>query len=295
MSYTELATHITARLVAQIESGPGAWQMPWHRTPGVLDARNAATTNRYRGANTIVLAVTALDRSYPSRWWATYRQWTELGAQVLRGETATRVVKWIPGRGTADTDDNEAETANNSDGRGLLVPRVYAVFNAAQVHGWTPTHQAPIDDIERDARAERWIANTGAAIGYGFDHACYRPSVDRIEIPAAQQFTSSVGFYSVVCHELVHWSGHTSRLARDLTGRFGSDAYAAEELVAELGAAIACAHLDIASTGRDDHAAYLAHWLRILKADPKALFAVAAKAQTAVDWLDGLQLAAVVV
>ncbi len=110
-------------------------------------------------------------------------------------------------------------------------------------------------------------------------------------MPAAPQFTDRAAFYGTACHELVHWSGHQSRLARDLTGRFGDDAYAAEELVAELGAAIACAHLAIAPTPRDDHAAYLAHWLRILGADPKALFAVAAKAQTAVDHLDGYSTA----
>ena len=282
MNYTDLASHLTDRLVARIEAGAGTWSMPWHTNPGLLDVRNAATSLPYRGANTITLAVAALDRGYPAGWWATYRQWSDLGAQVRRGETAARIVKWVPGRASEDDHD--------SDDR-RLVPKVYAVFNAAQVDGWTPPVASTTTVLERDERADAWIATTRADIAYGHDHACYRPALDRIELPAAPQFTDRAAFYGTACHELVHWSGHQSRLARDLTGRFGDDAYAAEELVAELGAAIACAHLAIAPTPRDDHAAYLAHWLRILGADPKALFAVAAKAQTAVDHLDGYSTA----
>ncbi|MGE0728143.1 MAG: ArdC family protein [Acidimicrobiia bacterium] len=276
MNYSELASHVTARLVARIEAGAGCWSMPWHTNPGLLDVRNAATGLPYRGANTITLAVAALDCGYPAGWWATYRQWSELGAQVRRGETAARIVKWVPGRATDDSD---------SDGR-RLVPMVYAVFNAAQVDGWTPPAASTPTVLERNQHADAWIAATQADITYGHHHACYRPGVDRIELPAAEQFTESAAFYSTACHELVHWTGHRTRLGRDLTGRFGDDSYAAEELVAELGAAIACAHLAIAPSTRDDHAAYLAHWLRILGEDPKALFAVAAKAQTAVDHLD---------
>ncbi len=282
MNYTDLASHVTARLIACIEAGAGTWSMPWHTKPGLLHLRNAATGLPYRGANTITLAVAALDRGYPASWWATYRQWTDLGAQVRRGETGAQIVKWVPGRSSDDDYD--------SDDR-RLVPRVYAVFNAAQVDGWTPPAASTITVLERDERAHAWIAATRADITYGHDHACYRPVLDRIELPAAEQFTDRTGFYGTACHELVHWTGHQSRLARDLTGRFGDDAYAAEELVAELGAAIACAHLGIAPTPRDDHAAYLAHWLRILGEDPKALFAVAAKAQAAVDHLDGYSTA----
>jgi antirestriction protein ArdC len=288
MNYADLAASVTGRLVAQIEAGAGIWQMPWHTNPGLLDVRNAATGTPYRGANTVTLAVAGLDRGHPSGWWATYKQWAEFGAQVRRGEAAERIVKWVPAR---RDDDSATEPAEISGRR--LVPKVYAVFNAAQVDGWAPPEPATLTEHERHDRADAWIAATGAAISYGHDHACYRPAPDRIELPGLAQFIDPASFYSTACHELCHWTGHSSRLARDLTGRFGDDAYAAEELVAELGSAIACAHLGTASSARDDHAAYLAHWLRMLRADSQALFTVATKAQAAVDHLDAYSTAEV--
>lgn len=286
MNYTDLATQVTARLVDQIEAGPGAWCMPWHTVPGVFDVRNAATGNHYRGANTLTLAVEAIDAEHPTGWWATYKQWADLDAQVRKGERSARIVKWVP----AKTKDNQpAPTGDHEENRRTLVPRVYSVFNAAQVDGWTPPAPPTRTAIARHADAEAFIANTGAEITYGHNHAAYQPARDRIELPDPEQFTDTEAYYSTTCHELTHWTGHHSRLGRDLTGRFGDDAYAAEELVAELGAAIACASLGITNSPRDDHASYLAHWLKILNADPKALFAVAAKAQGAVDYLHSLQ------
>jgi antirestriction protein ArdC len=281
MNFRDLAADVAARLVAQITAGADGWRMPWHTNPNVLDVRNAATGSPYRGANTITLAVVGLDAGYGSGWWATYRQWTDLGAQVRRGETAARVVKWVPAR------SNDSGTNGNEEGPGSrLVPRVYPVFNASQIDGWTPPNQTHRPPAERNAAADAWIGATGANIASGYDHAAYLPEADRIETPNVEQFVSVDAYYATVCHELSHWTGHRTRLARDLTGRFGDDAYAVEELVAELGAAIACAHLGIAPTPRNDHASYCAHWLRILRADPTVLFATAAKAQAAVDHLD---------
>ncbi len=285
MNYTDLATQVTARLVDQIETGPGTWRMPWHTVPGVLDVRNAATGSHYRGANTLTLAVEAIDADHPSGWWATYKQWSDLDAQVRKGERSARIVKWVP----AKIKDNQPAPTGDEENRRTLVPRVYSVFNAAQVDGWTPPTPPTRTAIERHAAAEAFIANTGTQITYGHNHAAYQPARDRIELPDPEQFTDTEAYYSTTCHELTHWTGHHSRLGRDLTGRFGDDAYAAEELVAELGAAIACASLGITNSPRDDHSSYLAHWLKILKSDPKALFAVAAKAQAAVDYLHSFQ------
>lgn len=285
--YADLCTEVTARLVAAIDNGPGGWVMPWHTTPGLFDVRNAATDNRYRGANTITLAVAALERAYTTGWWATYRQWSDLGAQVRRGETASRVTKWVaPRTNTPETMTEDDGTVLQALGGRRLVPKVYPVFNAEQVDGWTTPNTAPAAEHHRDEHADNWINATGAEIRHGYGHACYRPAADVIEVPDLGRFCDPAAYYSTVCHELAHWTGHPTRLNRDLTGRFGDDAYAAEELVAELGAAFACALLAITPTPRDDHAAYLAHWLRILRADPKALFTVAARAQAAVDHLD---------
>ena len=287
INYTDLATTVTAQLVAKIETGPGTWRMPWHTVPGVFDVRNASTGNRYRGANTVSLAVQAIEEEHPTGWWSTYRQWSDLGAQVRKGERSTRIVKWVPAK-RKDSETAPASASTDKDQR-TLVPRVYSVFNAAQVDGWTPPTPTTATEIELNAVADAFVASTNAQITYGHIHAAYQPARDQIELPALEQFAASEAFYSTTCHELTHWTGHTSRLGRDLAGRFGDDAYAAEELVAELGAAIACAHLGIAPTPRDDHASYLAHWLKILNADPKALFAVAAKAQAAINYLESLQ------
>ena len=108
---------------------------------------------------------------------------------------------------------------------------------------------------------------------------------DHVQMPAFADFRTAEGYYGTLAHEATHWTGHPKRLARDLTGRFGSAAYAAEELVAELGAAFAAAALGLATEPRPDHARYVAHWLDLLRADRRAVFAAASKAQAAADWL----------
>ena len=164
-------------------------------------------------------------------------------------------------------------------------PPVYAVFNAHQVDGNTTDDDTPTERTP----ANEWLAKIGADLHYGGDRAYYAPGPDRIYCPAIDQFDDTEAFWSTVLHEHIHWTGHASRLDRlDITKPFGSPEYAAEELIAELGAAIAAARLDISPQPRPDHAAYLAHWLDILDADPKALFRSAAAAQRAVDHLDKL-------
>lgn len=194
--YRSLCDQVTARLIAEIEDGPGEWVMPWHRTPGLFEVRNAATGLRYRGANTVALAMCGLDRTYRSGWWATYRQWSELDAQLRRGETGSTIVRWVLPRSPADDNASKDESTGPQ-----LVPKVYRVFNAAQVDGWTPPPAPePLAIHERDQRADAWIATTGAVIRHGFGHACYRP-VDRIELPALGQFDDAVAYYATVCHE----------------------------------------------------------------------------------------------
>jgi antirestriction protein ArdC len=190
--YRDLAADVSARLVALIEAGAGTWQMPWHASPDVLDVRNVVTGARYNGTNWATLICTAFDEGW-SPWWATYRQWSDVGGQVRRGETGARIVKWVPARG------NDAE-ADEVRGR-RLVPRVYTVFNAAQVDGWTPPAPRPRLPMERDARADAWIAATGADISYGYCRACYRPAVDRIELPAPEAFDDRECFYGTVLHD----------------------------------------------------------------------------------------------
>ena len=119
MNYTDLATQVTARIVDQIETGPGTWRMPWHTVPGVFDVRNAATGNHYRGANTLTLAVETIDADHPTGWWATYKQWADLDAQVRKGERSARIVKWVP----AKTKDDQPAPAGDDKNPRTLVPR----------------------------------------------------------------------------------------------------------------------------------------------------------------------------
>ena len=282
MRYNELCEHVTAKIVDSIESGKaGTWRAPWHHTgtPGLFSPVNAATSRTYAGGNIVILAVESLAEDYSDHTWATYKQWRQLGAQVQRGEHGTRCIKWIAK--TDDADDHEPDTPK----RTRLIPRVFTVFNVAQVDGYQPPATDPRDTPDPIEAAEAFITSTGAPIDYGWNGAKYRPLIDRIQVPGIDQYRNAEDHYATVLHELVHWTGHRTRLHREFGERFGDDAYAAEELVAELGAAFATARLGISNTPRPDHAAYLSHWLRILKADPKALFLTAAKAQAAVDFL----------
>jgi antirestriction protein ArdC len=268
---TEIYESVTAEVVRQIEAGAGKWRMPWQAIADAGEPVNALTHKPYRGGNHLIFAMLAVGRGW-SGHWGTYKQWKELGGQVRRGEKATHGVKWSP-------------TEDKRTGEVKLVPFCFSVFSAEQVDGWQAPELVERDTPARIAAADEFIRALGADVRHGGNQACYSPSGDFIRLPELAQFDKASDFYSTACHEHAHWSGAPSRLARDLTGRFGSDSYAAEELVAELSAAFTCARLGISAAPRPDHAAYLATWLKVLKADSSALFTAAAKASAASDYL----------
>jgi antirestriction protein ArdC len=185
--------------------------------------------------------------------------------------------------------DNDEDT-DPDQRRRRLVARAYAVFAAEQVDGAEEIIAQRLE-VERDTperinAAERFFAAVGARVIDGGDCAYYHPGNDEIHVPALAQFDQAEHYYATLSHEHAHWTGHPDRLARDLSGRFGDDSYAAEELVAELAAAMWCAQHGISAVTRPDHAAYLAGWLRILRADVRALVTASSKAQAAVDHLN---------
>lgn len=162
----------------------------------------------------------------------------------------------------------------------------YTVFNVAQTERLPePYYQPPSSKslTEASEDAERFILASGAEIRHGGKRAFYQPTYDYIRLPQPQDFTESSAYYATALHELAHWTGHASRLSRDLSGRFGSEAYAAEELVAELAGAFLCAHLEV--PGKLQHAEYLAHWLKLLKAAARAIFSAARLATDAAEYL----------
>jgi antirestriction protein ArdC len=288
----DVYTQVTDTIIAAIEAGAGQWDMPWHRH-GVTHTRpmNALTGKRYRGVNVLALWAAAEARGFTTGLWGTYRQWQEKGAQVRKGEKSSLVVFFKE----LAVDETNPETGETERGRRLIAKASY-VFNATQVDGFAlPEPQAPANPAEVLTQVEAYVAATNARVAFGGEGAFYRPLTDTIHMPDRTRFvgsgTSSATecLYSTLLHELTHWTGIKTRCDREFGKRFGDDAYAMEELVAELGAAFLCADLGIANTPRPDHAAYISHWLTVLKADKKAIFTAASKASQAVDYLDGLQ------
>jgi antirestriction protein ArdC len=290
---------ITDKLVAALEACESPWDYPWNKALAAsLSGKGGASlypTNvtgyAYRGVNVLVLWCAADELGYPTQVWGTYRQWQAQGAQVRKGEKGQMTVFWKRNTYKATTDEGEEEE------RTSLLARCAFVFNAAQVEGYEPKAAKPkaVEPEPEDApEVKGWVKNTGAVIKHGGDRAFYRPATDSIQMPPRKAFKSEDGYWSTLLHELTHWTGAATRCNRQFGQRFGDEAYAFEELVAEMGAAFLCADLRVSPEPRADHAAYLKHWLNVLKADKRAIFTAASKAQAAAKFLHDLQDAAAV-
>jgi antirestriction protein ArdC len=280
---------ITNRVITAIEEGAGEWQMPWHRS-AVSRPVNAYTKKPYRGVNVVALWAAADACRYSSGFWATYKQWREIEAQVRKGEHASLIVFWKELEREVEDEETRERVRKKT-----LFARASWVFNADQVEGWAPRTTQERNLVEAIDQAEAFTAATGADVRHGGDRAYYRRSEDYVQMPERERFAGSATstptetYYATLLHELTHWTGHESRLARDLSGRFGNEAYAMEEPAAELGAAFLCADLCVTNTPRPDHAAYIANWLEVLKRDKRAIFTAARKATQANDFLASLQ------
>ena len=282
-----LHQHITNQIIAAIEAGAGDYQMPWNPRlctgPAIGLPHNPVGHYAYHGINIVALWASQQHNAYRTPEWATFRQWQAAGAQVRKGEKGTLTVFFKAsgaGRQSAERDEQEP--------RRHFIAKAAYVFNAAQVDGFTPSAPPELTPIERHATAEAFINASKASVYHDSRNACYIPSKDEIHLPPDGAFKNAQGYYSVALHELVHWSGHASRCNRELRNRFGTEAYAAEELIAELGAAFLCAELGVSPEPRIDHARYIESWLRILKDDKRAIFTAAAKANQAANYLSML-------
>ena len=270
---------VTDKIIATMEaSEAGTWQCPWHRTGGSLPV-NAKTGRAYRGINTLMLWCEAQSRGFSDSRWATYKQWSEMGAQVRRGERSSLVIFF-----------KEYEAAEGEDTKRRFVARASYAFNASQVEN-APSAGEPLPASEWQLPEvfDGLVERTGAKVIHGGDVACYVPSRDEILLPPRERFHTANGYASTALHELTHWSGAKHRLDRDLTNRFRSNAYAAEELVAELGSAFLAAELGLEAEPHPNHASYIASWISLLKSDPKAIFTAASAASRAAGYLTSLQ------
>lgn len=260
--------------------------MPWHRSGLSQLPVNVESGNHYNGINILSLWVSAIDRESTSNIWGTYRQWKKQGAQVRKGEKSTLVIFYK--EYLVEDDSGEEQTQRFA--------RASWAFNAAQVGGFEiPAPKELGDPIERIEAVDTYVSNTKAKINHGGEMACYHPATDIISIPDDRSFFDTESgiktdnYYAVLLHELTHWTEGKSRCNRNMTARFGDDAYAMEELVAELGAAFQCAELGISLEPRSDHAQYLSHWINVMKADKKAIFTAAAKASEATQFIKAMQ------
>jgi antirestriction protein ArdC len=274
---------VTDAIINAIEQGVGNWRMPWH-TSGrfAFSPINVTSKKPYRGINTVCLWAAAQAKGYERGEWATYQQWLERGAQVRKGEKATLVVFW---KFANESSETQEEGEQSTHGSRLLFTRGYSVFNAAQVDGYTPKADADMPMPERIAHADAFFKGIAADVRHGGNQAFYAPVSDHIQMPPFAAFREGIGYYSTLAHEHTHWTATASRCDRQLGKRFGDSAYPAEELIAELGAAFTCAHLGLSTEPRADHAKYIQSWLRVLKADARAIFTASSKAQQATDWL----------
>jgi antirestriction protein ArdC len=281
----DLYSEVTSRILAELESGAAPWVKPWSATPGQNVPANAVSNRPYSGCNVILLWL-ARGKGWPTPRFLTFKQAAEAGGSVRKGEHGTRVY-FVKQLRIAGEGEEDAER---------LVPmmREYTVFNVAQCEGLPAAivngkPQRVRNPDTRDDLADAFLAATNAVIREGQGEAYYAPGADFISMPSFAAFKGADHFYNAGFHELTHWTGHKSRLARDLSGRFGKAQYAAEELIAELGAAFLAAEFGFDGDVR--HAGYIATWITLLRSDKRAVFTAASKAQAAADYLRGLALA----
>ena len=283
-SRVSLYEEVTARIVAEMEQGVVPWVRPWSRSAVHLGMpRSAASRKFYSGINILILWDAVIRRGFANQEWLTFRQALSLGGHVRKGEKGTVICfadNFVP--------KGERERARESGDDPSRVPflKRFTVFNVEQCDG-LPAHIVPppptYPETEKHPGAEELICGSGATIREAGGEAFYHLGEDFIRLPPRGSFVTPADYYCTALHELGHWTAHPTRLKRDLTGRFGTTAYAREELIAELTSAFLCAHLGIIPQVR--HADYLANWLAVLKSDNRAIFHAASHASKASDFL----------
>lgn len=269
---------VADRMVTMLETGiadPASWKASWRGiTDGLRGAVNASTGKHYRGGNSILLAMLEMTGEGFGPW-ATYKQWESMGAQVRKGSKGSTIL--VPKTFSKEQDDGTVKSG--------LYFGTATVFPASMVDNYTAPEGGTL------VPAGGWIAEVvkGANVTVWSGRPACSGSGAIVYMPDREQFTSEEAWFSTFAHELTHWSGFEHRAgARPKGATFGDPTYAAEELVAEMGAAIASSLVGMEPEPREDHAHYLAHWLKACEGENGAarLWEVAKVASAAVGWLD---------
>jgi antirestriction protein ArdC len=284
---------ITNKIIEQLEQGTVPWRKPWSGGASLGDNKNLISGKPYRGINALLTAMGGYEQPY----FLTYKQASQIGGQVRKGEKSTPIVFW------KYPDDDKAKAKKENGEWVSPIVRYYAAFNVAQIDGLpeslTKHFQKPkrLNQFQAIDKAEDIIngVKPKPEIRFNQQQAYFSPMLDYINLPKPESFNTPAEYYSTAFHELGHWTGHASRLNRkELTesSYFGSHLYSKEELTAEMTSAFLCGVCDISQPVIDNQAAYIASWLKKLRNDTKLVIQAAQKAQAAADYLQGIKQAA---
>ncbi len=270
---------VTNRIVEQLKAGVNPWLCPWDRSGGSFSIpKNVKTQEHYHGVNIPILWEAANRKGYSTNLWLGFDQAKQLGGHVKKDEHGTHGIIYKP----LVVDDDQEEDGK----RTIPLLKSFVVFNLDQIAGLDHLRPEPPKAGEVFApiqQAEDILKRSGAKITEGGTRAFYQKLRDEITVPNRSRFQKAEDFYCTELHELGHWTGHPSRLNREWGKRFGDNAYAFEELVAEMTSAFLCAHLEL--KGELQHENYIGSWLKILKEDYRALVKAASQAQRAFEFI----------
>ena len=282
MAQSTILQDIAANVIKLMKDHGTAWTKPWSTVTQNFGQPISAKKREYSGINRFHLGCVMGAMGYKSPVFGTFKQWKSLGANVRKGEKSCQVVFF-------KTIVKKEQNASGEDVTATIpIIKTFNVFNADQVDNWNGAWLEVVEDDRAQGwddiqNADQLVLKTGAVIEWkNQDQAFYMPSTDKICMPEKRQFKNESGYYGTMFHELIHWTGHASRQDRKFGTRFGSDGYAKEELIAELGAAMLSSITKVDAEPRADHAEYLNSWIKGLKANPRIIMTAASQAEKGV-------------
>lgn len=294
------ADKVAEKIIEALENGTAPWVRPWKGAElNKIRPYNPTTNNPYKGINFVNLSIEQMNKGYNDPRWLTYKQAQALGANVRQGEKGTPIQYWQFTEEITVLDENKKPILDQEGKPQKMTveldnPKVFysTVFNANQIDG-LPKLEISTENkktFEVIEEAEKILKNSHAKITHqAGNKAYYLPSTDSITLPQREQFISEMEYYSTALHELGHWTGHSSRLNRDLTGSFGSESYAKEELRAEIGSYMLCSNLSL-DFDPGNHNAYIKSWVKNLEDQPNEIFKAASDAGKIMQYLQDLSI-----